>query len=152
MVNNNELQEEELETFDQFLMAFIRFKNKMYVEQQKEFNHKLNPTKIRIIYMLSRERLMAVDIVKRLQLSSGATTIILNQLEAEGYITRARSEEDRRIVWLFLTVEGQHVADNLRENRKRVNKEILGLLSQEERVQFLDIVKRIEERILDALT
>ncbi|WP_454190471.1 MarR family winged helix-turn-helix transcriptional regulator [Paenibacillus sp. Marseille-Q7038] len=152
MVNNKELQAEELETLDQLLMTFIRFKNKIYVEQQKEFNHKLNPTKIQIIYMLSRERLMAVEIVKRLQLSSGATTIILNQLEAEGYITRARSEEDRRIVWLFLTKEGQHIADHLRENRKRVNKEILGLLSQEERVQFLDIVKRMEERILDALT
>lgn len=151
-MNNNELQAEELETFDQFLMAFIRFKNKIYAEQQKEFNHKLNPTKIQIIYMLSRERLMAVDIVKRLQLSSGATTIILNQLEADGYITRARSEEDRRIVWLSLTKEGQQVADNLREDRKRMNKEILGLLSQEERVQFLDIVKRIEERILNALT
>lgn len=151
-MNNNELQAEELETFDQFLMAFIRFKNKIYAEQQKEFNHKLNPTKIQIIYMLSRERLMAVDIVKRLQLSSGATTIILNQLEADGYITRARSEEDRRIVWLSLTKEGQQVADNLREDRKRMNKEILGLLSQEERVQFLDIVKRIEERILNTLT
>ncbi|MEF3352300.1 MarR family transcriptional regulator [Paenibacillus sp. GYB006] len=87
-----------------------------------------------------------------LQLSSGATTVILNQLEAEGYIIRARSEEDRRIVWLFLTEEGQHVADKLREDRERMNKEILGLLSKEERVQFLDIVKRIEERILAALT
>ncbi|WIV20680.1 MULTISPECIES: MarR family winged helix-turn-helix transcriptional regulator [Paenibacillus] len=152
MVNNNELQAEELEMFDQFLMAFIRFKHKIYAEQQKELNHKLNPTKIRIIYMLSRERLMAVDIVKRLQLTSGATTVILNQLEAEGYIIRARSEEDRRIVWLYLTEEGQHVADKLRENRERMNKEILGLLSKEERVPFLDIVKRIEERILAALT
>ena len=87
-----------------------------------------------------------------LQLSSGATTVIRNQLEAEGYIIRARSEEDRRIVWLFLTEEGQLIADTMRENRKRLNKEILGLLSQEERVQFLDIVKRIEERILDDLT
>ncbi|GIP45992.1 hypothetical protein J45TS6_44510 [Paenibacillus sp. J45TS6] len=87
-----------------------------------------------------------------LQLSSGATTVIRNQLEAEGYIIRARSEEDRRIVWRFLTEEGQHVADKLREDRERMNKEILGLLSKEERVQFLDIVKRIEERILAALT
>ncbi|WP_211747641.1 MarR family transcriptional regulator [Paenibacillus sp. Marseille-Q4541] len=151
MANDYELQAAELETFDHFLTTFIRYKNKIYAEQQKEFNHRLNPTKIQIIYMLSRERLMAVDIVKRLQLSSGATTIVLNQLESEGYITRARSDEDRRMVWLSLTEEGQLTADAMRENRIRFNKEILGLLSQEEREQFLDIVKRIEDRILNVL-
>ncbi|MFD2612818.1 transcriptional regulator, SarA/Rot family [Paenibacillus gansuensis] len=37
----------------------------------------------------------------------GRTTIMLSQLEEDGFITRKRSEEDRRIVWLTLTDEGQ---------------------------------------------
>lgn len=151
MVNDNELQANELEAFDQFLMTLTRFKNKIYTEHQKECNYKLNSTKIQIIYMLSRERLMAVDIAKRLRLTSGATTIVLNQLESDGYITRTRSKEDRRVVWLTLTDEGQSVAEALKENHRRFNKEILGLLSQEERAQFLHIIKRMEDRILDAL-
>ncbi|GAK38624.1 MarR family transcriptional regulator [Paenibacillus urinalis] len=146
-----ELQAQELEAFDHFLTTFVRYKNKVYAQHQKDLNHKLNATKIQIIYMLSRERLMAVDIAKRLQLSSGATTIVLNQLEADGYVMRERSAEDRRIVWLSLTEEGASTADTLRANRRHFNEELLGLLTQEERNQFLDIVKKIDVRMMDVL-
>ncbi|MCM3783075.1 winged helix DNA-binding protein [Neobacillus mesonae] len=151
MTLENELQMEELEEFDHFLTTFVRYKNKLNAEQQKDLNQKLNATKIQIIYMLSRERLMAVDVAKRLQLSSGATTIVLNQLETDGYVMRERSAQDRRIVWLSLTEEGDSTAETLLANRKRINSELLGLLSQEERRQFLEIVKKIDERMLDVL-
>jgi DNA-binding MarR family transcriptional regulator len=95
----------QLANVDQLLEAFFRYKNKVLDQQQKsETNCKLNPTKSHILGMILREkRCMAVDVARQLSLSSGATTIVLNQLESENLIQRERSEEDRRIVWLSLT-------------------------------------------------
>ena len=104
----------QLANVDQLLEAFFRYKNKVLDQQQKtETNCKLNPTKSHILGMILRERSMAVDVARQLSLSSGATTIVLNQLETEGLIQRVRSEEDRRIVWLSLTDEGAQLPRHL---------------------------------------
>jgi DNA-binding MarR family transcriptional regulator len=46
-------------------------------------------------------------IAHRLELDPAATTRMLNQLERRGYITRARSTSDRRLVRLDLTEAGR---------------------------------------------
>ncbi len=48
---------------------------------------------------------------KRIQLSSGATTALLNRLEAAGHIVRTREHEDRRVVTLRSSTDIQARAD-----------------------------------------
>ena len=81
--------------------------------------------------ILREKRCMAVDVARQLSLSSGATTIVLNQLESENLIQRVRSEEDRRIVWLSLTEEGEQLAKALNANRGRMTWELLQALTEE---------------------
>ncbi|UOK65548.1 MarR family transcriptional regulator [Paenibacillus sp. OVF10] len=92
---------------------------------------------------------MAVDVARQLSLSSGATTIVLNQLETEGLIQRVRSEEDRRIVWLSLTDEGAQLAKTLNANRGRMTWELLQALSEEEQQQMFGMLKKIELKLLE---
>ncbi|WP_137229027.1 MarR family transcriptional regulator [Streptomyces sp. BPSDS2] len=49
---------------------------------------------------------------ERISLSSGATTALLNRLEAAGHITRARDHSDRRIVTLH---SGGHIQERADE-------------------------------------
>ena len=49
---------------------------------------------------------------ERISLSTGATTALLNRLEAAGHITRAREHSDRRIVTLH---SGGHIQDRADE-------------------------------------
>lgn len=141
----------QLANVDQLLEAFFRYKNKVLDQQQKsETNCRLNPTKSHILGMILREkRCMAVDVARQLSLSSGATTIVLNQLESENLIQRERSEEDRRIVWLSLTDEGEQLARALNVNRGRMTWELLQALTEEEQQLMLGMLKKIEMKLLE---
>ncbi|MBR2566591.1 MAG: MarR family transcriptional regulator [Paenibacillus sp.] len=143
----------QLANVDQLLEAFFRYKNKVLDQQQKsENNCKLNPTKSHILGMILREkRCMAVDVARQLSLSSGATTIVLNQLESENLIQRVRSEEDRRIVWLSLTEEGEQLAKALNANRGRMTWELLQALTEEEQQLMLGMLKKIEMKLLEKM-
>ncbi|MFJ2042098.1 MarR family transcriptional regulator [Paenibacillus marchantiae] len=143
----------QLANVDQLLEAFFRYKNKVLDQQQRnETNCKLNPTKSHILGMILREeRCMAVDVARQLSLSSGATTIVLNQLESEGLIQRVRSEEDRRIVWLSLTEDGKQLARTLIYNRGRMTWELLQALTEEEQLQMFGMLKKIELKLLEKM-
>lgn len=146
-------QSSQLANVDQLMEAFFRYKNKVLEQKQKtDTNCKLNPTKSHILGMILREgRCMAVDVARQLSLSSGATTIVLNQLESEGMIRRVRSEEDRRIVWLSLTEEGEQLAKALNANRGRMTWELLQALTEEEQQQMLGMLKKIELKLLEKM-
>ncbi|KOY13345.1 MarR family winged helix-turn-helix transcriptional regulator [Paenibacillus xylanivorans] len=143
----------QLANVDQLLEAFFRYKNKVLDQQQRnETNCKLNPTKSHILGMILREeRCMAVDVARQLSLSSGATTIVLNQLESEGLIQRVRSEEDRRIVWLSLSEDGKQLARTLINNRGRMTWELLQALTEEEQLQMFGMLKKIELKLLEKM-
>ncbi|WP_440118716.1 MarR family winged helix-turn-helix transcriptional regulator [Paenibacillus sp. QZ-Y1] len=143
----------QLANVDQLLEAFFRYKNKVLDQQQKnETNCKLNPTKSHILGMILREgRCMAVDVARQLSLSSGATTIVLNQLESEGLIQRERSEDDRRIVWLSLTDDGEQLARTVINNRGRMTWELLQALTEEEQQQMFGMLKKIELKLLEKM-
>ena len=51
------------------------------------------------------------DLGQKLYLDSGTLTPVLKILEAKGYITRSRSEEDERVVIASITPEGQKLKD-----------------------------------------
>jgi DNA-binding MarR family transcriptional regulator len=63
---------------------------------------------IRALVLVAKdEELTAGELAKRAELSPGAMTAMLDQLEATGMITRRRSETDRRQVIVRLTEAGQ---------------------------------------------
>nr|WP_281069373.1 MarR family transcriptional regulator [Paenibacillus shirakamiensis] len=133
--------------------TFYRFKNKLYDKQYKKRNDKLNNTKCRMLMIIYRQhKSMVVHISRQLSLSSGATTIMLNQLEADGYIIRVRSEEDRRIVWLSLTEEGALLAKRIIDFRYRFTGDMLGLLSDDEQEDFLRLLRKIETRMEERIS
>ena len=51
------------------------------------------------------------EMARDLQIDPGAMTRMLDRLEAKGLCRRARSTDDRRVVNLELTPEGEHAAD-----------------------------------------
>jgi DNA-binding MarR family transcriptional regulator len=132
--------------------TLFRYTNKLLEEQHLKRNEKLNNTKLNILYMLYRnEPCMAVDIARQLNLTSGATTITLNQMEEDGFITRLRSEEDRRIVWLSLSEEGRRVAGRYLEFRTQLTQDLMGILTEKEQEDFFRLIQKIEQRMNERL-
>ena len=64
------------------------------------------------LFKLRQARRMAVaELARELQMDAGAMTRLLDRLEKKGLCKRVRSTEDRRVVMLELTPEGEAAAE-----------------------------------------
>ena len=54
-------------------------------------------------------------VAKLMSVTVGTLTIAINNLVKKGYVSRVRSEEDRRVVLIFLTVKGKRAYQHHRE-------------------------------------
>lgn len=54
-------------------------------------------------------------VAKLMSVTVGTLTIAINNLVKKGYVSRVRSEEDRRVVLIFLTEKGKRVYQHHRE-------------------------------------
>ena len=84
-------------------------------------------------FELSRER--CVD--------AGATTRMLDRLEAKGLIERVRSETDRRVVHVQLTAEGEKVVEYVPHVLAAANNDFLRGFSKQEWTQLKDFLQRM---------
>lgn len=71
-------------------------------------------------------------IAHRLSVTVGTLTTNMNGLEKKGYITRERSREDKRLVYVLLTDKGKKAFYHHRDFHKKMIKAIVKDLSEEE--------------------
>jgi len=82
-------------------------------------------------------------LIKQLHVVPGRMTDILTGLEAKGFVTRTRSDQDRRKVFVSITDAGRDEACRKREYLKGEYQEVfemLGKKDMEELVRLLKIV------------
>lgn len=105
MVGEPEILEENL-SFALYAAAHI------FVRRYGELLAQLDLTYTQYLVMLvlwEGDRITVKAVGRRLLLDSGTLTPLLKRLEANGWITRRRDEEDERQVRLTLTTAGDHL-------------------------------------------
>lgn len=136
------------EAIDHMTEMFLSYKMRVLETTHSASPFRMNPTKFHILKTVYRhEPCMVMDIARKLQLSSGATTIALNQLEEDGLIVRLRSEEDRRTVRTMLSEQGRSLIVEAMQTRNRLIKDMLEPLTGEEREQLFRIVGKISGQL-----
>ena len=65
-----------------------------------------------LLYLLELESATVSEIQDHLYTSASSASTTISQLEDEGYVTRARSEDDNRVVNVRLTDTGRTIAQN----------------------------------------
>lgn len=83
------------------------------------------------------------DLAKVLNITSGAVTGLTDRLIANGYVTRKRSEEDRRIVYIEITPEGEKVLKEIQEHRQSIINQYFSVLNEEELQQLLQLYQKV---------
>lgn len=83
------------------------------------------------------------DLARQLEMDPGATTRLLDRLEAKGLCRRVRSESDRRVVNVELTPEGSAVAQRIPVALSKVMNAHLSGFSREEWGQLKGFLRRI---------
>lgn len=63
-------------------------------------------------YVAQQEQALPSAIARAIELKQATITVLLNQLEASGLVTRSRDTEDRRRIWVRLTDAGHKVLEH----------------------------------------
>jgi MarR family 2-MHQ and catechol resistance regulon transcriptional repressor len=83
------------------------------------------------------------EIGKRMLVTGGCVTVILDNLEKIGIVERIRSSEDRRVIKVRLTARGEsRFADAFQKHASRVT-QLASVLSEEEQVQLSALLRKL---------
>jgi DNA-binding MarR family transcriptional regulator len=96
------------------------------------------------LFMLRSSRASTVaELARELQTDPGAMTRLLDRLESKGFCRRERSTDDRRVVHIELTPEGEVAADRVPVELAEVLNEHLAGFSKTEWTQLKGFLQRM---------
>ncbi|MCM3630863.1 MarR family transcriptional regulator [Paenibacillus glycanilyticus] len=102
-----------------FIGQFRTFLKNVNNEWSKKTMSGMNYTQFKLLFTLHTSGSLKVsDIADVLGLTSGAITGIADKLVAEGWISRERANDDRRVVYIELTPKGKAMVDDVLESQK----------------------------------
>lgn len=87
-------------------------------------------------------------VAKTLHVTTGTLTISINSLVKKGYVERARSEEDRRVVLVSLTDKGREAFLHHRQFHARMIEAVVEQLSEEEKLVLEKALSRMNRFFL----
>ena len=70
------------------------------------------------------------DIAAKLNITVGSLTTSMNSLVKKGYATRERSEQDRRVVFIHLTLKGRKAYHHHAEFHRKMTDAVLDVLTK----------------------
>ena len=113
---------------------------------EEAYKVKLTLSQIAILDILSRikESNMS-DIARSMNVTTAATTGIVDRLVRDGYVARMNDPDDRRVIKIKLTGKGAAAVKSSLENKKHMITRVFGVLPKKERDEYLKILSRIRE-------
>ena len=118
--------------------------SKEIIRRYAPFLDKIDLTYTQYITMMAmweHKKLTSKQLGKIMYLDSGTLTPLLKKLEAKGYITRSRSENDERNLIITLTEEGLELKKQACQIPAKMGKCVN--LSQDESSQLYDLLYKI---------
>lgn len=97
---------------------------------------------MRILYDTDGPMAMGA-IAEHLDISLAGATGIIDRLVQQGVVERTRSGDDRRVVWVALSPDGQQRMEGLRAERREQMLNLLRPLSKDEMDHLLAMLERI---------
>ncbi|KRE35089.1 hypothetical protein ASG73_17265 [Janibacter sp. Soil728] len=89
--------------------------------------------------------LSAGEIASTSLLTLGAVSMRIDRLEKDGKVTRARSSEDRRIVFVSLTGAGRQLIESIHPHHVQAQSRLLADLSSEDLAALEPLLRKVEE-------
>lgn len=103
----------------------------------------LNKQECRVINVVGQfQPLMMRELAERSKLSITNTTGIVDKLVKRKYLCRNHSDQDRRIIKICLTPEGEKIYEMEVENYRQVSRAILSALDEPEQQEMLRMMQK----------
>ncbi|MEH7387166.1 MarR family transcriptional regulator [Bacillus sp. JJ1521] len=85
----------------------------------------------------------STELAEVFDVKKSAITAIINRLFEKGFIERTRDENDRRLVYLTLSEQGNELFTKTEERVHKLVESIIGEFSEEEIVKFLKTYEKL---------
>ncbi|RIX50603.1 MarR family transcriptional regulator [Paenibacillus nanensis] len=129
--------------------SFREVRKLILAEWNKENVHSLGMTHGRMLIILAEQGPQkASSLAESLRITGGGVTGITDRLIELGYVTRERSEQDRRAVVLNLTDEGKAMVQAMMAVREKVMKKLFRGMSTEDMTVALELFKKMSANML----
>jgi DNA-binding MarR family transcriptional regulator len=109
------------------------------------------PQMVAVDYVSRKTRVKMNELAKVLSIKMSSATVLVDRLVREKILSRARDEADRRLVWVSATPKGRKLVGEVLTQKRDSIKQIFGVLSEEERRQYLSIIRKVRQHILSDL-
>ncbi|OBZ14853.1 transcriptional regulator [Bacillus sp. FJAT-27264] len=80
---------------------------------------------------------------EKFSIPSGSVTYVVDKLEKKGFIQREVSAEDRRLVMIKLTDDGQALFDDIFPKHAQTIADMLSVLADEDKHQLTELLKKL---------
>ena len=127
--------------------SMIAISREFMKQQTGEFyKAKITLPQLAILDLLNRSgELSMSDMARFMNVTTAAMTGIIDRLVRDGYVMRIPDPDDRRVIKIKLTAKGSSAAKNILEQRRRLITKIFGVLSRDEREEYIKILTRIQD-------
>ncbi|MEO4055186.1 MarR family transcriptional regulator [Solibacillus sp. CAU 1738] len=134
--------------FLQFEKLFWNLSKNMSYLWKGVFEERFPGSQSHILFLLERKgHLKMSEVAEALHLTPGAVTTASDKLIDNGYITRVRDEQDRRVVYLDMTKEGKEVLANLQKEARKVMQLVFSNLSETDLNFLISTFEQAEKNI-----
>jgi DNA-binding MarR family transcriptional regulator len=136
-----------------YILAFVyHLLEKNMSGYLKKFGFSLGQFNVLIIveYHGGKNGISQVEIGKRLIVSPGNITRLLDKLEKEGLIKRHPDKKDRRIKYIRSTNKAKALIDKVWPHYENKLKELVGKISEREQNEILPPITKWLEKLLDS--
>lgn len=89
------------------------------------------------------------ELSEQMDLTHGAATGLVDRLHRLGLVDRERSMEDRRVVHVAMTEEGQQLIERIDQRRHAILLKIVEQLTPEERRLMLKIDRIMKDKLIN---
>jgi DNA-binding MarR family transcriptional regulator len=86
------------------------------------------------------------NLARHMKLTMGTLTTTIDRLVQKGYVNRERPEDDRRVVEVFLSSDGEDLYRQLVEIQDDATVEMFGILNDSERQSLHNILSKLASR------
>ena len=104
----------------------------------------LNTTEFAVLELLYHKGDQPIQqIGKKVLLSSGSITYVVDKLEEKQYLARKPCPKDRRVIHAVITDEGKRLMDEIFPEHREAIKEIFSGLNREEKESLILLLKKL---------
>lgn len=87
------------------------------------------------------------ELSERIRAQNSTVTGIIDRMEREGLVTRERSKEDRRVVYIKLTAKGRELAEGIPVEPMEIFRSALESLTAQEMKDLMRIMTKLAKRV-----